>query len=247
MRAHGTPLTTLADARVTLLDLALGVPGPDRRWHGPAGPAGTPAPDPADRRPLLGEPLALDLLNTRWDAPGGARDLLDDLDGYRIWLSSAGLTGLCPDAAAALSATRHTREVLQATLNPPYDQRRPGEAPADPDAVHELDRLLGHGTLRYRLTADGPATTVEVGDPAWLAGWLALDDYLRLLGTAPERIRSCAGPHRVPLWFLDTSRNGMRRWCSMAECGNRAKAARHYRRLRSEQPAVRGTARVAVG
>ncbi|MEU2626897.1 CGNR zinc finger domain-containing protein [Kitasatospora sp. NPDC007106] len=247
MRAHGTPLTTLAEARVTLLDLALGVPGPDRRWHGPAGTAGGRSPDPADRRPLLGEPLALDLLNTRWDAPAGTRDLLDDLDGYRIWLSSAGLAGLCPADGAALSATRHTREALQATLSPPYDQRRPGRAPADPDAVREVDRLLGRGALRYRLTADGPATTVEVDDPAWLAGWLALDDYLQLLGTAPERIRSCAGPHRLPLWFLDTSRNGMRRWCSMAECGNRAKAARHYRRLRAEQPAARGGARVAVG
>ena len=28
--------------------------------------------------------------------------------------------------------------------------------------------------------------------------------------------------------FLDTSRNGRRRWCSMATCGSRIKARRHY-------------------
>ena len=30
--------------------------------------------------------------------------------------------------------------------------------------------------------------------------------------------------------FLDNSRNRSRRWCSMASCGNREKARRHYRR-----------------
>jgi predicted RNA-binding Zn ribbon-like protein len=30
--------------------------------------------------------------------------------------------------------------------------------------------------------------------------------------------------------FVDESRNGSRRWCSMKDCGNRAKARRHYRR-----------------
>jgi predicted RNA-binding Zn ribbon-like protein len=50
-----------------------------------------------------------------------------------------------------------------------------------------------------------------------------------LLGTAPDRIRSCAHDSCV-LHFFDTSRNGTRRWCSMATCGNRAKASRHYAR-----------------
>jgi predicted RNA-binding Zn ribbon-like protein len=34
------------------------------------------------------------------------------------------------------------------------------------------------------------------------------------------------------LWFYDTTRNGTRRWCSMAICGNRAKAHRHYDRVK---------------
>ncbi|WP_412543337.1 CGNR zinc finger domain-containing protein [Longispora sp. K20-0274] len=32
--------------------------------------------------------------------------------------------------------------------------------------------------------------------------------------------------------FLDTSRNGQRRWCSMATCGGRVKARRHHARTR---------------
>ena len=54
-----------------------------------------------------------------------------------------------------------------------------------------------------------------------------------LLASGPlERVRECAAPACAWL-FLDQSRNGSRRWCDMSVCGNRAKARRHYRRVRS--------------
>ncbi|MBK3630046.1 CGNR zinc finger domain-containing protein [Streptomyces sp. MBT49] len=52
-----------------------------------------------------------------------------------------------------------------------------------------------------------------------------------VLSAAPDRIRGCAQETCV-LHFFDTSRNGTRRWCSMAVCGNRAKASRHYARAK---------------
>lgn len=51
--------------------------------------------------------------------------------------------------------------------------------------------------------------------------------------TSPEcdRLRECAGVGCG--WvFLDFSRNRSRRWCDMEDCGNRAKANRHYARKR---------------
>jgi len=49
--------------------------------------------------------------------------------------------------------------------------------------------------------------------------------------TTPDlaRVRECAGDSCAWL-FVDTSRNGSRRWCDMQDCGNRAKARRHYQR-----------------
>ncbi len=44
------------------------------------------------------------------------------------------------------------------------------------------------------------------------------------------RIRECNGCYWM---FTDTSRNGLRRWCDMKTCGNRAKAHRHYERAKS--------------
>jgi predicted RNA-binding Zn ribbon-like protein len=53
------------------------------------------------------------------------------------------------------------------------------------------------------------------------------------LVTGPElaRIRNCARDG-CSLLFIDRSRPGRRRWCSMARCGNRSKTA-HYRSRRA--------------
>ena len=53
---------------------------------------------------------------------------------------------------------------------------------------------------------------------------------LELLTSARlERVRQCSG--ETCSWlFLDTSRNGKRRWCDMQYCGNRAKIRRFRQR-----------------
>ncbi|GAA2739743.1 CGNR zinc finger domain-containing protein [Kitasatospora cinereorecta] len=174
--------------------------------------------DPRDPRPLIGEPLALDLLNTRWRGTP-VNDLLTDLDGYRIWLASAGLAERCPADEASLRAVRTAREALGALVADGAQER--------PAAYAALNGVLAHGRLLHRLAAAGPERDVEVDEPEWLAAWLAADDYLDLLDQGAHRIKACAHPTCI-LHFFDTSQNGRRRWCSMAVCGNRAKAARHY-------------------
>ena len=63
--------------------------------------------------------------------------------------------------------------------------------------------------------------------------WSAAD---LVVGGARRRIRRCAND--ACLWlFVDASKNGTRRWCDMASCGNRAKARRHY--LKIKQGCVR--------
>jgi len=45
-----------------------------------------------------------------------------------------------------------------------------------------------------------------------------------------QRIRECPGSDGCGWLFLDTSKNGSRRWCSMDSCGSRVKMRRHYAR-----------------
>jgi predicted RNA-binding Zn ribbon-like protein len=52
-------------------------------------------------------------------------------------------------------------------------------------------------------------------------------------GPLSDRIRQCAGDG-CALLFVDTSRSGHRKWCSMAGCGNKAKVASFRDRNRAE-------------
>ena len=62
--------------------------------------------------------------------------------------------------------------------------------------------------------------------------WPVVHDAATLL-TSEElsRVGQCSDG-RCGWLFLDTSRNRSRRWCSMEDCGNRAKARRYYQRGR---------------
>jgi predicted RNA-binding Zn ribbon-like protein len=181
----------------------------------------------ADPRPLTGEPLPLDLVNTVWIDEGVRHDLLERPDGLAVWLRSAGFADSVPACRESLDALLATRRAVVALL----------DGSADPQqAADELNEILGHGRIRRRLGEAGPLSVVETDSPAWLAAWSAAEAYLRLLDEHPDRIRKCANPECV-LHFYDVSKNGKRRWCSMAGCGNRAKASRHYARHRQPRPA----------
>ena len=162
-------------------------------------------------RPLVGEPLALDLVNTQWHEGGAQHDLFATLQGAARWLDEAGLGGTEVTKESRL-ALCDAREALRGALE------HPGREP------QALNAVLRKGRMLAQIKADGPTYIPEVPD-AWRVAWLAAQSYLELLTRAPERIRRCAHPDCI-LYFYDTSKNGTRRWCSMKTCGNRAKARR---------------------
>ncbi|GAA1528021.1 CGNR zinc finger domain-containing protein [Actinomadura kijaniata] len=157
-------------------------------------------------RPLTGEPLALDLVNTVWIDQGRRFDLFDEPDGLPDWLAGHDL----PAADGALDPLLRARDAVRAALTG-------DEEP--------LNAVLARGSRRPVLRDGEPAVETLVDDPAWLPAWTAAADLVRLYAQRPDRVRKCANPECV-LWFHDVSKNGSRRWCSMEICGNRAKTAR---------------------
>lgn len=177
-----------------------------------------------DPRPLVGEPISVDLLNTVWRDAAGDHDLLADLDGLQLWQAGHDLGGAPASEAARLvlvRARQALRRHVKGLLAPPPPL----------SAESELNEILASGWFGRRLEGASPVTRPDVDDPARLAAWIAVEDYLQLLERDPGRLRRCANPECV-LHFFDISKRGDRRWCSMAGCGNRAKAARHYARRR---------------
>jgi predicted RNA-binding Zn ribbon-like protein len=164
-----------------------------------------------DPRPLTGEPLALDLVNTTWIGDDGLHDLLDDAVLRADWLAQ---WELADGGRASIAHLVEARQAIRALLEHP-----------GPEPEAAVDAILARG--RIRMTLDGELLEVA---PAWEAAWHAAYDLRGLLAARPDRIRNCANPDCV-LWFSDTTRSGTRRWCSMTGgCGSRLKARRHAER-----------------
>ncbi|AIA07938.1 CGNR zinc finger domain-containing protein [Streptomyces noursei] len=155
----------------------------------------------------------LDLLNSRPLINGEERDALGDPAGGRSWAREHGGEG----SLAELALLRQARDALRDVVR--------GDSP--PAAL----RPLLEGVHQFpETTADGLQWTVEAPPHARLAvemvlAWDAAEKQL------PGRLRPCANDE-CRLFLLDRSRANRARWCSMAVCGNRAKARRHYERTR---------------
>ncbi len=78
----------------------------------------------------------------------------------------------------------------------------------------------------WRVAQLQPAAAVLLAPVLWSCADL-------LVGPGLARVRHCANDRCLWL-FLDDSKNGTRRWCSMQSCGNRAKAHRHYLRRKRQ-------------
>jgi predicted RNA-binding Zn ribbon-like protein len=76
---------------------------------------------------------------------------------------------------------------------------------------------------RISWTLSGPADRMLA-----IRAVLAWDGLAR---HSPGRLRPCANDE-CRLFLIDRSKANTARWCSMAVCGNRIKARRHYQRSR---------------
>lgn len=154
------------------------------------------------------------------------RELLAAPDDLARWLVAAGMAETMPTASAAdLVTARALREAVYGIA----DARIGGRAPAGQD-VATLNRLASEPAALPWLDVQG-SVRWHGGTGALLA-LLAREAVLLLGGADRARIRQCEA-EGCALLFLDMSRGGDRRWCSMKGCGNKAKVA-EFRRRRAQ-------------
>jgi predicted RNA-binding Zn ribbon-like protein len=92
-----------------------------------------------------------------------------------------------------------------------------------------LNELAAQPCLVPRLLPGPTRTWVGVQGAQSLVSSVARDAIDVFGGPRVARLKRCEGA-RCSLLFVDTSRSGRRRWCSMERCGNRTKVAAHRRR-----------------
>ncbi len=192
---------------------------------------------------LVGGHPAIDLINTTGGSTK-ARDAerLADFPAFVRWSLVAGL----------LTDDEETLLLEQARIDPETAVSSLAHAQAFRESLHAMltgyveagvfpdrDRQDVEDAVKKTLRVSGLEVTAasakwRVFGEAWVNLALhraVLSAHELLLGDDLARLRCCT---RCSWLFVDRSRGPARKWCSMATCGNRAKAERHYHAHRGE-------------
>jgi predicted RNA-binding Zn ribbon-like protein len=196
---------------------------------------------------LLGDWLCLDFANSVNNRTGGHRS--DTLAGYaglvrwawHAWL----LTDAERDHLLAAGAARPDEApvvfaraiVLREAIYRVFLAIANGDAPAPIDLTTVKDAhltALAHARLApnedaYDWVWDQDATLDKMLWP------IAASAVELLTSDRLDRVKQCPGCDDCGWLFLDVSKNATRRWCSMDDCGSRAKMRRQYARRKGAQ------------
>jgi predicted RNA-binding Zn ribbon-like protein len=192
---------------------------------------------------FVGNRLALDFLNTSLVSNGETVELLTDAVAVARWMLHAELLtekaakkleqawARSPRAGKAVTAVRRFRDRLRAAVFAFEAGSR-----VSTEFLDELNMLLRTHPMYRVVEADGHGGYTQTASfeprlPDDLLGPLAEDIMMLLTGVAAGRVRKCEG---CPVHFLDVSKKGSRRWCSMSLCGNKVKVAAYQQRQREE-------------
>lgn len=185
-----------------------------------------------------GGSLVLNLTATVGRRGAGEEHRVERLDGEEAleqWLVGVGIeVDASVDRGALLTELRELREDAWEVLSGVVHER-----PSSSFAVQRIERWASADVPPPRLanTLHGPqARMVALSQSATCAR--AARDLLDILASPDvrHRLRECASEECRMIYVLPSG-SRERRWCSMSQCGNRAKAAAH--RARSRQPRER--------
>ncbi|WP_312318822.1 ABATE domain-containing protein, partial [Stenotrophomonas sp.] len=177
----------------------------------------------------MGDHLALDLLNTEARSQGQVVDHWTTDEDVRQWLLRQGVAQGPASHAAPPGLLARGRE-LRAAVREAISARKAGGAVNIEGLNTYLQAYLTSpqlhhdetGALTLTRTARGDATSSLLGPLAEAAAQLLVEGDFAL-------VRQCEHPDCI-LWFYDRTKSHKRRWCSMAQCGNRHKAAQFRKR-----------------
>lgn len=167
----------------------------------------------------IGGALCLDLVNTvDWRVSPTPVDLLVDGAAVVAWADSVIGVPISKPTMGQVARLRALRDVIVRLM----------QGDRDGALLTNLNEALAGE--RRSLTLVG--RSVVWRDQGFEAVMASVATSAAEILTDPNRfarVRSCAADG-CGWMFLDDSRGGNRRWCSMRTCGNRAKAQSYYRR-----------------
>ena len=141
------------------------------------------------------------------------------------WLAERGLIDpSTPPDEADLRLAAHVLEALRSRVRENVGGER------DPEAIHVLDEAARLTGLTVRFGTDGLTPTTDGVRGA--IGRILATAFLSELDGTWGRFKECGGEDCRSV-FWDRSKNRSGRWCTMRDCGNRAKVRAYRERERS--------------
>ncbi|AQZ64384.1 unnamed protein product [[Actinomadura] parvosata subsp. kistnae] len=164
--------------------------------------------------------LCLDFAHTGGEGPYAVFETLHEPADLAAWLAQPPPAAVvtAPVTEDELAAAKALRQAIWVAAH-----ARAADRPVPAAAIAAINRAAAEAPLVPGLGADG--TSIAWQPPVRAAQALSTmaREMIELLsGPFAGRIRECASDD-CPLVFVDTSRPGARRWCSMERCGNRHK------------------------
>lgn len=174
--------------------------------------------------------LCLDFVATVAKRGIADREMLTGPAALRTWLHVAGLPAAQDLRDTDLDRVRELREAVHALT-----RRHVDGVPPDPAVIETINAAAVPGTPPAFLGSDG-RTLLPPGQAPLdgILATLARDTIDLFGGPLRHRVRACIG-HDCSLFFVDRSRPGTRRWCTMAACGEKASSAAYRKRHPAKQ------------
>jgi predicted RNA-binding Zn ribbon-like protein len=177
-----------------------------------------------------GNRLCLDFLNTIYHRykPTTGSYILDAEDLVYWGREKVGIAGgaACQPADGIFEEAMHMRTVLDGVFYPISQKTAPTKESMDAfnriQCAYRAHEIIQHDGQCFKKTYDW-----EITDPRRILSAIMSDAVDLLMGPKLDRVGACA---RCGWVFLDTSKCGNRRWCSMEECGSCVKAGNYYHR-----------------
>ena len=145
-----------------------------------------------------------------------------DLSG---WIAEAGIAAAARASRESLDQARDLREAIRCLLDCARQDGSPGES--DLQLVNEWARSP---VAVPQIGPDFARASVGPDPVTGALAYIARESVDFITGPDLGRLRNCAG---CALLFIDRSRPGTRRWCSMERCGNRSKTASYRQKQRA--------------
>jgi predicted RNA-binding Zn ribbon-like protein len=175
---------------------------------------------------FIGHNLAADFVNTEVISQQGRIDLLSEPKALKKWIIEAE----CGKNVACTQGELESAIKLRKEIRHAFEQIVLGQTLSTID-LNVFNKRSNQSIRNLIPEKDAYKFEVRLDTVDDVLALIALAFCDLLASPRLKSLRRCASDKCI-LFFVDTSKNQHRQWCSMDVCGNREKVKKHYERQR---------------